>query len=31
MNRHVLGNLEQIIAMLETQADTRGTGAADAR
>jgi ferredoxin len=31
MNRHVLGNLEQIIAALETQADTRGTGAADAR
>jgi len=31
MNRHVLGNLGQIIATLETQADTRGTGAADAR
>jgi hypothetical protein len=31
MNRQVLGNLDQIIAALETQADTNGTGAADAR
>jgi hypothetical protein len=31
MNRHVLGNLDQIIAALETQADTKGTGGADAR
>jgi hypothetical protein len=31
MNRQVLGNLEQIIAALETQADTKDTGAADAR
>jgi hypothetical protein len=30
MNRQVLGNLDQIIAALETQADTKGTGAADA-
>jgi hypothetical protein len=31
MNRQVLGNLDQIIAALETQADTKETGAADAR
>ena len=31
MNRHVLGNLDQIIAALETPADPNGTGAADAR
>jgi hypothetical protein len=31
MNRQVLGNLDQIIAAFETQADTKGTGAADAR
>ena len=31
MNRHVLGNLDQIIAALETPADPKGTGAADAR
>jgi len=31
MNRQVLGNLDQIIAMLETTADTKGTGTADAR
>ena len=31
MNRQVLGNLDQIIAALETRADTGGTGAADAR
>ena len=31
MNRQVLGNLEQIIAALETRADTKGTGPADAR
>ena len=31
MNRQVLGNLDQIIATLETPADTKGTGAADAR
>jgi integrase len=31
MNRQVLGNLDQVIAALETQADTKGTGAADAR
>ena len=31
MNRQVLGNLDQIIAALETQADTGGTGPADAR
>jgi hypothetical protein len=31
MNRQVLGNLDQIIAALEAQADTKGTGAADAR
>ena len=31
MNRQVLGNLDQIIAALETQADTGGTEAADAR
>ncbi len=30
MNRQVAGNLDQIIATLETQADTSGTGAADA-
>jgi hypothetical protein len=31
MSRQVLGNLDQIIAALETPADTTGTGAADAR
>ena len=31
MNRQVLGNLDQVIAALETPADTKGTGAADAR
>ena len=31
MNRQVLGNLDQIIATLETPADPKGTGAADAR
>jgi hypothetical protein len=31
MNRQVLGNLDQIIAGLETRADTEGTGDADAR
>ena len=31
MNRQVLGNLDQIIATLETPADPNGTGAADAR
>ena len=31
MNRQVLGNLDQIIAALETPADPGGTGAADAR
>ncbi len=31
MNQQVLGNLDQIIAALETQADTKGTGATDAR
>lgn len=31
MNRQVLGNLDHIIAALETRADTEGTGAADAR
>jgi hypothetical protein len=31
MNREVLGNLERIIAALETQADSKATGAADAR
>jgi hypothetical protein len=31
MNRQVLGNLDQIIAALETPAGTGGTGAADAR
>jgi len=31
MNRQVLGNLDQIIAALQTPADTKGTGAADAR
>ena len=31
MNRQVLGNLDQIITALQTQADTAGTGAADAR
>jgi hypothetical protein len=31
MNRQVLGNLDQIIAALQTPADTRGTGDADAR
>lgn len=31
MNRQVLGNLDQIITVLETPADTGGTGAADAR
>jgi hypothetical protein len=31
MNRQVLGNLDQIIATLETPADPTGTGAADAR
>ena len=31
MNWQVLGNLEQIIAALETPADTKATGAADAR
>jgi hypothetical protein len=31
MNRQVLGNLDQIIAALKTPADTKGTGAADAR
>jgi hypothetical protein len=31
MNRQVLGSLDQIIAALETRADTKGTGAADAR
>jgi integrase len=31
MNRQVLGNLDQIIAALETPADTKETGAADAR
>jgi len=31
MNRKVLGNLERIIAALETQADSKATGAADAR
>ena len=31
MNRQVPGNLDQIIAALETPADTKGTGAADAR
>jgi hypothetical protein len=30
MNRQVLGNLDQIIATLETPADKKGTGAADA-
>jgi hypothetical protein len=31
MNRQVLGNLDQIIAALQTQAATAGTGTADAR
>ena len=31
MNRQVLGNLDRIIAALETPADTKETGAADAR
>jgi len=31
MNRQVLGNLDQISAALQTPADTRGTGDADAR
>ena len=31
MNRQVLGNLDQIIATLQTPADPKGTGAADAR
>jgi hypothetical protein len=31
MNRQVLGNLDQIIAALETEAGTRGTGPAAAR
>jgi hypothetical protein len=31
MNRQVLGNLDQIIAALDTPADPSGTGAADAR
>ena len=31
MNRQVLGNLDQIIAALQTQTDTKGTGATDAR
>ena len=31
MNRQVLGNLDQIIATLQTPADPGGTGAADAR
>ena len=31
MNRQVLGNLDQIIAALETPADPNVTGAADAR
>ena len=31
MNRQVLGNLDQIIATLETPADAKGTGTADAR
>jgi hypothetical protein len=31
MNRQVLGNLDQIIAALQAQADTKGTGAEDAR
>ena len=31
MNRQVLANLDQIIAALDTPADTNGPGAADAR
>jgi hypothetical protein len=31
MNRHVLGNLDQIIAALQTPAAPKETGAADAR
>jgi hypothetical protein len=31
MNRQVFGNLDQIIAALDTPADPSGTGAADAR
>ena len=31
MNRQVLGNLDQIISALEAQANTKGTGAEDAR